>query len=218
VSDPTIRLAGDAEDRAYEVEHWFSADRALVRFDGTYALVDRVVGEDANSFELSGQPASLSEQEILNPLVASVAAQGTTVTVSQDDVLTQPAPLEDTSLDETGEYAAAPNALRILKSASPMSPKTVEPRPGFCHCGTALTVAHVHADRPSLDKCWCGLYLAHPHSHVEAAQAGPAPRCWCGIPLTMPHDHASVIDPSEKCWCGIAKNLPHEHAAGPRST
>jgi hypothetical protein len=189
----------------FEVEHWFSPDRALIRFDGTYALVDRV---SESTFDLSGQPASEDEKTVLNPLVLAVETTTTVTRSAQDEVLTVPAPLEDAGLDETGEHQAVP-------PAPPAPPAVVRfVRPGFCHCGTALSVLHVHADAPNLDKCWCGLYLSLPHSHAAAPER-PIERCHCGILLSVPHEHATAYDPSERCECGLPKNPHHEHA-GPR--
>jgi hypothetical protein len=125
----------------------------------------------------------------------------------QDDIVTVPAPLEDAALDETGEYQAAPPV------APPIALKKLT-RPGFCHCGTALTVLHVHADAPNTDKCWCGLYLAHAHTHVDAPER-PIARCHCGILLSVPHEHAEAYNPSDMCACGLPKNPPHAHA-GPQ--
>jgi hypothetical protein len=201
----TLQLAGD--ERAFQVQHYFTRDRAIVRFEGTYALVDRVVVSAdglSDRFEISARPASLEEQVFLNPLLAAISSPKNSV--SQDDIITLPEPLESVVLDETGEYEAL---------AEPV-PETIRaPRPGFCHCGTALSVVHEHANAPNLDKCWCGLYLAHAHSHAAAPVEAIA-RCHCGILVSVPHEHATVPDPTEKCWCGIAMNPPHEHASGPR--
>ena len=120
---------------------------------------------------------------------------------AQDEVPTVPAPLEDPALDETGESPAL---------APPPKPKRI-PRPGFCECGTALSVLHVHANAPNTDKCWCGLYLAHAHTHAAAPER-PIARCHCGILLSVPHEHARAYNPNEVCECGLPMNPPHEHA------
>jgi hypothetical protein len=222
----SLKLEGDS--RSFVVEHWFSEDRAIIQFEGIYALVDRTGGD---VFELSATPASEFEAAVLKPLIASIQTTTTVTPINQNDIVTEPEPLESESLDESGEFAAplagepAPTRRGLASVRLPGHegrPRTAvryeekKPRPGFCHCGTALSVAHVHANAPNLDKCWCGLYLAHAHSHA-AAPVEAIGRCHCGILLSMPHEHAEVADPAEKCWCGIAKNPPHAHASGPRS-
>jgi len=216
MSHGTLTLEGDS--RAFSVEHWFSLDRALIRFDGAYALVDRV---DNRVFKLSGQPASESEKRILHPLVE---AMGTTTRVemlsravghsirasrlAQDEIVTLPAPLEEAFLDDTVESASPVQPLVVVE-APRMNAKVA--RPGFCYCGTALAIKHDHVETPNLDKCWCGLYLSQVHAHAAAPEQ-PIARCHCGILLSVPHEHARAYNPNEVCECGLPMNPPHEHA------
>ena len=51
---------------ACEVIHEFGPSRAIVVFGGAYVLVDRV---DADTYELSGEPARENEKPILKALV-----------------------------------------------------------------------------------------------------------------------------------------------------
>ena len=216
MSHGTLTLEGDS--RAFSVEHWFSLDRALIRFDGAYALVDRVDTEPwvtpsgqagwlrtrSRVFKLSGQPASESEKRILHPLVE---AMGTTTRVEMLS-LTLPAPLEEAFLDDTVESASPVQPLVVVE-APRMNAKVA--RPGFCYCGTALAIKHDHVETPNLDKCWCGLYLSQVHAHAAAPEQ-PIARCHCGILLSVPHEHARAYNPNEVCECGLPMNPPHEHA------
>lgn len=55
------------DGKTYTVEHFFSATRAIINFDGLYVLVDKYPD---GTWELSGEPARENEKPILNALVA----------------------------------------------------------------------------------------------------------------------------------------------------
>jgi len=50
-----------------ELVHAFGPDRAIVRYEGTFVLVDRT----GPTWNLSGQPASADEMLVLKPMVDS---------------------------------------------------------------------------------------------------------------------------------------------------
>lgn len=70
------------DGKDYELVHDFNNGRAIINFDGAYALVDHI-GNDV--YELSGKPVREDEKPIFNALVKSLEAKGTIVTVTKDE-------------------------------------------------------------------------------------------------------------------------------------
>ena len=68
------------DGKEYEVAHAFSPTRAIINYDGLFALVDQMGGQ----WDLSGEPARDDEKPILTALLAPTMDQSI-LTVTKDE-------------------------------------------------------------------------------------------------------------------------------------